>query len=61
MTVAVLFGSLLYRLAVAVALRYGYVLGLQASDLKLITAVLVLIALVIPAVRERQLRKVSTC
>jgi putative ABC transport system permease protein len=61
MTAAVLVGSLLYRLAVAVALRYGYVLGLQASDLKLITAVLVLIALVIPAVRERQLRKVSAC
>lgn len=61
MTIAVLAGSLLYRLAVAVALRYGYVLGLQASDLKLITAVLVLIALVIPAVRERRLRKVSAC
>jgi putative ABC transport system permease protein len=61
MTVAVLVGSLLYRIAVALALRYGYVVGFQASDLKLITAVLVLVALVIPAVRERQLRKVSSC
>ncbi len=61
MTVAVLAGSLVYRVAVALALRYGYVVGFQASDLKLITAVLVLVALVIPAVRERQLRKVSSC
>ncbi len=61
MTTAVLVGSLLYRIAVALALRYGYVVGFQASDLKLITAVLVLVALVIPAVRERQLRKVSSC
>jgi putative tryptophan/tyrosine transport system permease protein len=61
MTTAVLVGSLVYRIAVAVALRYGYVAGLQASDLKLITAVLVLIALVIPVLRERQLRKVSSC
>ncbi len=61
MTIAVLAGSLVYRIAVALALRYGYVVGFQASDLKLITAVLVLVALVIPAVRERQLRKVSSC
>ncbi len=61
MTTAVLAGSIAYRIAVAVALRYGYVVGFQASDLKLITALLVLLALVIPALRERQLRKVSSC
>ena len=61
MTTAVLAGSIAYRIAVAVALRYGYVVGFQASDLKLITALLVLLALIIPALRERQLRKVSSC
>lgn len=61
MILAVLIGSLLYRLAVAVALRYGYVVGFQASDLKLITAILVLVALAVPALRARQLRKVNAC
>jgi putative tryptophan/tyrosine transport system permease protein len=45
-------GSVLYRLAVALALEAD-VLGLQASDLNLITAVLVGIALVLPAGRGR--------
>jgi putative ABC transport system permease protein len=61
MTAAVLLGSLVYRAAVAVALRYGYVVGFQASDLKLITALLVLAALAIPALRARRMRKVSAC
>ncbi|HET6469932.1 MAG TPA: ABC transporter permease [Geminicoccaceae bacterium] len=50
LTLACLVGSLLYRLAVAAALEAD-VLGLQASDLNLITAVLVGIALVLPATR----------
>ena len=61
MTASVLVGSLVYRMAVVIALRYGYAVGFQASDLKLITALLVILALVIPAVRERRLRKVSSC
>jgi putative ABC transport system permease protein len=61
MTAAVLLGSLVYRIAVALALRYGHVVGFEASDLKFITAVLVLVALAIPAVRERRQRKVSAC
>jgi len=61
MTSAVLLGSLVYRVAVILALRYGYVVGFQASDLKLITALLVLLALVVPYVRERRTRKVSAC
>jgi putative ABC transport system permease protein len=61
MTVSVLVGSLVYRMAVVIALRYGYAVGFQASDLKLITSLLVLLALVVPAVRERRLRKVSSC
>src|SRR5688572_25591314 len=45
-------GSIVYRLAVALALEAD-MLGLQASDLNLITAVLVGAALVLPAGRGR--------
>jgi putative ABC transport system permease protein len=50
-TLACVLGSLLYRLAVAAALEAD-VLGLQASDLNLVTAVLVGLALVLPATRR---------
>ena len=59
MTASVLLGSLVYRVAVILALRYGYVIGFQASDLKLITSLLVILALVVPYVRERRMRSVS--
>ncbi len=45
-------GSIIYRLAVALALEAD-VLGLQASDLNLLTAVLVGAALILPAGRGR--------
>jgi len=61
MTSSVLLGSLVYRVAVILALRYGYVVGFQASDLKLITSLLVILALVVPYARERRMRKVSAC
>lgn len=61
MTSAVLLGAIIYRIAVSLALRYGYVVGFQASDLKLITSLLVIVALVIPYLRERRLRKVPSC
>ncbi len=61
MTASVLLGSLVYRVAVILALRYGYVIGFQASDLKLITSLLVILALVVPYLRERRMRKVSAC
>lgn len=61
MTTSVLVGSLIYRTAVMLALRYGYVIGFQASDLKLITSLLVIIALFGPAFRERLTRKVRAC
>ena len=47
---AVIVGSVLYRLAVAFALSSG-MFGLQASDLNLVTAVLVAIALIAPKVK----------
>jgi len=61
MTLSVLLGSVIYRIAVSLALRYGYVIGFQASDLKLITSLLVIIALVVPYLKERRLRKVQSC
>jgi len=61
MTLSVLLGSLIYRIAVILALRYGYVVGFEASDLKLITSLLVILALVVPYLRERRMKKVSAC
>jgi putative ABC transport system permease protein len=49
--IACILGSILYRLAIALALNSG-ALGLQASDLNLVTAVLVGIALVLPGARN---------
>ena len=46
-------GSLLFRLLVAVALRWG----LNPNDLKLITAVFVFIALILPGVLRKMDRK----
>ncbi|HEU67664.1 MAG TPA: ABC transporter permease [Candidatus Acetothermia bacterium] len=51
---AVLAGSCLYRGAILVALRYGSAVGFTASDLRLLTALVVLGALVAPAWRLRQ-------
>jgi len=47
-------GAVIYRLAVQLALSADF-LGLQASDLNLATAVLVLVALVLPKLRGRAL------
>ena len=44
-------GSILYRLAVSMALNADF-LGFQASDLNLITAVLVTLALIFPKLRS---------
>ncbi|MCG3729721.1 ABC transporter permease [Vibrio cincinnatiensis] len=49
--VAVIIGSILYRLAVAFALSSG-MFGLQASDLNLVTAILVAVALVMPRLKR---------
>lgn len=54
--VAVILGSVLYRLAVAFALSSG-MFGLQASDLNLITALLVAVALIAPKMKTRVQRK----
>ncbi len=46
-------GSLVYRLLIAIALR----LGLAGTDLKLLTAVLVVVALSLPTVRRKALKQ----
>ncbi|NQV46832.1 MAG: ABC transporter permease, partial [Rhodospirillaceae bacterium] len=55
-TFACIAGSIVYRLAVALALNAGF-LGLQAQDLKLITAVLVATAMTLPGMRKRLFRQ----
>lgn len=57
-TLAAVVGSVLYRIVVALALNAD-VLGLQAQDLNLITAVLVAAAMVLPGVR-RPVRRLLT-
>lgn len=48
-TLAVLFGAIIYRIIYALALR---VPGMDAQDMKLITAVIIIGALVIPTIRS---------
>ena len=50
-TLACIVGSILYRMAVAMALNADFI-GLKAQDLNLITAVLVVIAMVLPGTRN---------
>jgi len=56
---ATIIGSLLYRLAVQLALSSDAI-GLRPSDLSLITAVLVAVAMVLPQVRSRTRRLVRS-
>ncbi|MGN6772535.1 MAG: ABC transporter permease [Rhizobiaceae bacterium] len=55
MTLACILGAIIYRLAVAVALAAGF-LHLQAYDLNLITALLVVVALLLPRFRTHLTR-----
>jgi putative tryptophan/tyrosine transport system permease protein len=48
-TLAVILGSILYRIVVTFALRVPW---LDASDLKLITAFIVIVALVLPTIQR---------
>ena len=53
-TIAVIGGAILYRIFIAFALRYG----LTPSDMKLVTALVVIVALILPQIigawREKQ-------
>jgi putative ABC transport system permease protein len=48
-TMAAVLGSIVYRIVVALALRVEW---LKASDLKLITALIVIVALVLPSAQR---------
>jgi len=49
-TIAVILGAVIYRIVISLSLRYG----LEASDMKLMTALIVTVALVIPMVNQRR-------
>ena len=51
-TLACILGSILYRLAVALALNADFI-GLKAQDLNLVTALLVIAAMVLPGMRSK--------
>jgi putative ABC transport system permease protein len=53
---SVVFGSIVYRIIIAIVLQ----LGLKSSDLKLFTAIIVAIALSVPVVKERIARRKRT-
>lgn len=55
-TLAVVLGSIVYRIVVALALRVDW---LDASDLKLITAIIVIIALVFPSLQRHFKQKTN--
>ena len=52
MTLAVILGAVLYRFFIVLALNTDFI-GLKSQDLNLVTAVLVVIALVLPAVKRK--------
>lgn len=54
-TLAVILGAILYRFFIALALNSDFI-GLQAQDLNLITAVLVMLVLVFPLLKRKFLR-----
>ncbi|MFI4938578.1 MAG: ABC transporter permease [Candidatus Berkiellales bacterium] len=53
---ACLVGALLYRLVISLALHVNG-LGLQASDLNLITALFVVIFMLLPKIKQKQMRR----
>ncbi|MEG0473458.1 MAG: ABC transporter permease, partial [Solibacillus sp.] len=53
-TFAVVAGAIIYRLIYALALRVGW---LDTGDMKLITAIIVILALIIPQVLNKQREK----
>ncbi|AEE16149.1 ABC transporter permease [Treponema brennaborense] len=56
MLMSVVFGSIIYRIIIAVVLQ----LGLKSTDLKLLTAVIVALALAIPVIKKNMIKKQST-
>ena len=59
LTLACVLGSIVYRIAIAFALNSDFV-GLSASDVNLVTAILVAVALVAPGSRFKMLQRGAT-
>ena len=57
-TLAVVIGAIVYRFFIALALNSDFI-GLKAQDLNLVTALLVIVALVIPQIKSRFTRRRS--
>ncbi len=55
-TLAVVIGAIVYRFFIAMALNSDFI-GLKAQDLNLVTALLVIVALVIPQLKKRFTRR----
>ena len=55
-TLAVVIGAIVYRFFIALALNSDFI-GLKAQDLNLVTALLVIVALVIPQIKSRLTRR----
>ena len=55
-TLAVVIGAIVYRFFIAMALNSDFI-GLKAQDLNLVTALLVIFALVIPQLKKRFTRR----
>ncbi|MEA3485733.1 MAG: ABC transporter permease, partial [Candidatus Aerophobetes bacterium] len=53
MTLGAIAGAVIYRLAIAGALKWGYNFGFRPTDLKLLTALLVIVILSFPFLRAR--------
>jgi putative tryptophan/tyrosine transport system permease protein len=51
--ISVVFGSIIYRIIIAIVLQ----LGLKSTDLKLFTAIIVAIALSVPVLKEQTIRR----
>ena len=51
LVIACILGAIIYRLAIALALN-THALGLQASDLNALTAIVVILTLIIPAIKK---------
>jgi len=49
-TLAVVLGAVVYRIVIALSIRYG----LEATDMKLMTALIVTVALIVPMVNKRR-------
>ncbi|WP_369019355.1 ABC transporter permease [Thermatribacter velox] len=53
LTFQVIVGSIVYRMATAVALNWGYTIGFKPYDLKLFTGILVIVILSFPALKKK--------